>query len=801
MPSNKAFFYFSAFLFLSISLKGQVIDFDKYKPLCSKGNLPKALLLTSTQKYKEQEKSISAKEKTEIKALKQEFYLESTFSLDNLLRRGEVLFNDTIGAYINSILSNIKVAANIENSNIRAYTIKTNYANAFATDEGVIFITTGLISRLKTEGELAFILCHEVIHSLKKHSIDAFLKNNTLFSTGEYVRDIDLIASASYSKEKEIEADKEGFLLFSKLGYSPQNAISALEILQFSHLPFENIVFDKSYFEIGGLQWPLSFSLSEIDSIKAQQENNVLYSTHPDIDERKRLVSPLLGDSIFVKDRKQNSFITIRKICRFEFALYALKKGWFCDAIYASWVLLKEEPNSFFLKKIIGKSLYGISTYFNYSKKNTLKLDPANTQGEFQQVLVFFENMTAYEANALAVNYIWSLKKRYPNDMEINAILKETINSFTLLHSSNINVFKNSPIPSDLKKDNTLELIYNDYILIHTKEESDASVLKSFRRKKFKREEHLNINVDSLLRLDIKLRKKRFPYAFNSIIKDSLFIIALQSSIEKNRALISRLDTVLKNKSAIDSTSPLWVEINPNYKLYLNAYITEKEVRKQLKYDSIAAHYSGFFNGKLKRKKGEKVILFNPIYYSLDERRRIAIKYIASEKTRAVFMSRLKTSAKAAKIPIKILSDNQFEENDASKINTIALVNDWLNEYFIHKDIDILPVEQERVANLSSSINSKYLCFTANTYAIKKKKDVSSYVALSIVFPVYSWPFTLPYLINKKFESRFFMVALNMKDRTVIMANSSKVKAKNKEDISLSTFYRFFSNLKMVQTN
>jgi beta-barrel assembly-enhancing protease len=49
--------------------------------------------------------------------------------------------------------------------------------NAFATPGGHIFVTRGLVMRMRNEAELAGVLAHEIVHVLKKHHLKAVQKN------------------------------------------------------------------------------------------------------------------------------------------------------------------------------------------------------------------------------------------------------------------------------------------------------------------------------------------------------------------------------------------------------------------------------------------------------------------------------------------------------------------------------------------------------------------------------------------------------------------------------------------------
>ena len=50
------------------------------------------------------------------------------------------------------------------------------HVNAFAVPGGTIFITRGLLERMRSEAELAGVLGHEIVHVLKKHHLKAIQK-------------------------------------------------------------------------------------------------------------------------------------------------------------------------------------------------------------------------------------------------------------------------------------------------------------------------------------------------------------------------------------------------------------------------------------------------------------------------------------------------------------------------------------------------------------------------------------------------------------------------------------------------
>jgi len=120
--------------------------------------------------------------------------------------------------------------------------------NAFAVPGGTIFITRGLLDRMRNEAELAGVLGHEIVHVLKKHHLKAIQKGAQTalagdaaqmalrdkggaardkliaFSTEMYARGLD--------KSDELEADRLGIVIAARAGYDAYGLPSVLQTLQ-----------------------------------------------------------------------------------------------------------------------------------------------------------------------------------------------------------------------------------------------------------------------------------------------------------------------------------------------------------------------------------------------------------------------------------------------------------------------------------------------------------------------------------------------------------------------------------------
>ncbi len=116
--------------------------------------------------------------------------------------------------------------------------------NAFALPGGQIFITAGLLSRLKSEDQLAGVLGHEIAHVIHRHSSEQMAKTEfyqglagaATASAGDlgagqiasYVANMKLM---QYGRDDELESDEFGVRYMINAGYNPEAMVEVMEIL------------------------------------------------------------------------------------------------------------------------------------------------------------------------------------------------------------------------------------------------------------------------------------------------------------------------------------------------------------------------------------------------------------------------------------------------------------------------------------------------------------------------------------------------------------------------------------------
>jgi predicted Zn-dependent protease len=114
--------------------------------------------------------------------------------------------------------------------------------NAFALPGGPVFITSGLLSRLETEGQAAGVLGHEIGHVLARHSAQQIAKSDltdgllgaVMVASENSAQTAAIIAqlvNMRYGREDELESDRLGVRIMSGAGYDPRSLIGVMEIL------------------------------------------------------------------------------------------------------------------------------------------------------------------------------------------------------------------------------------------------------------------------------------------------------------------------------------------------------------------------------------------------------------------------------------------------------------------------------------------------------------------------------------------------------------------------------------------
>lgn len=710
-------YYIIFFILLFVSNLSYTQDFDDYQLLKSTGKIPKDFLIPSSEKYKQEiDKIDEGAQKTEKKDQKQ-FYLESNFLIDDLLQSAKVLFNDPITDYVNKVADELLKDDDEMRQKLRFYAVRSSAVNAFATNQGIIFVNVGLLAQLESESQLAFILAHEISHVKHGHALDMFLESQKI---DRYTRRSELMKKTSFddrivaknffSKELEISADKDGLDLYLESKYSLKDLDGIFDVLQYSYLPFDVTPYKKEFLENDFITFPDEYFLAEEDlnGIDGEYEEEDSKSTHPSIDSRREACATTIANHSN-KDRSpyvvgtKDDFLKVRDIARFELAYYYLHAFRYQEAIYACYILQQKYPDSRYLKKIVAKSLYGYTKFKNEMKgvkpysvsysdddislENMTRDAHEDIEGPSQQIYYFMEQLETNELTVLALRYIWDAAKEFPKDGELKKMREDLFLELSYHYSKRSEFSSQSLAEIEANK---AEISKQDSLdKANAKPEEEKKLSKYDKIKKQKKEK------ESIKDEDIEPQEFA-KYAFRDILKDKKFkkLFAEGQKVKENRVARSE---------------------------YYSSSEGRAELRKKRKKNSAVA--LGI----------DKVLVYTPYYLKIDESgKKTKVDYLKSEINQTNLVQILRKNAKIAKVDITLLNATEMQEMDSEAFNDLRVLSEWMSQQNRFGGNLLMPgFDQEATDKLIEKYGTSHMLFTG---IISLKNNSTHWMYWSILF-------------------------------------------------------------------
>ncbi len=447
-------------LLFSICFNAKVMhaqtNFNNYKPLQSKGEMPDDFKLAAKTKITQSEQDLGNLNKKD----QNEFLENIHYGIDRLLNTGACTYGDPVSVYIKKIADNL--LKNDENlrSSLRYYVVKSNAVNAFSTNQGIIFVTTGLISQFANEAQLAFVLAHEIAHYKFSHVVQSFE-----FSKDQKAnKDIEQLSK--FSKDHEFEADREAVKMCHNAGYSQEEIYGSFDVLMFSHLPFDEIEMDKKYFNTSSFYVPETIFSKKEYKINMDEDYDDEKSSHPNIQKRRDTVGYHINKYNDWKNNNQifeaKEFYDIRNICRFETIRERIVSGDIGYALYEIYVMEKQFPESVSLQGLKAHAYYDLARRrvdFNY---NDLFPSEKNLEGQSANFLQYLSKLKKDQTYTLSFRIIYDIHSKYPE----NEYIENAYNKILSLVSSN----------NRLKPSKFMDLTYLDAEKKHNEQKAAAPV-------------------------------------------------------------------------------------------------------------------------------------------------------------------------------------------------------------------------------------------------------------------------------------------------------------------------------------
>lgn len=584
------------------------------------------------------------------------FALESSFAISDMMMSGRVIYGDALSAYIQKIADLLLKDNTILRKKLRFYIIKSTLANAYSTNEGIIFITTGLIAQVENEAQLAFIIAHEISHYNEKHNYEQFIKKKLVLVNADRNSTITLEEKLRslyrYSKDNELEADAKGMDIFTKTKYNPYAAVGLMDVLLYSYLPFDMIEWSPKLFENELYKFPEEYYEFEVKDVSADEDEDDKRSTHPNISKRKSGLYAILdksnsdssGKSLFLVSKEE--FYKVQKIARHEIAGLYLISGNSVKAYYIAFLLDNIYGKTTYTDKIKANSIYALTHHKNNGDNlDQFGCNPKYYEGESQMLPLFLRQLKKTELSILGAKYLWEISAIYPKDKQLGKMRDQLFREMFEKNSLSIKSFKQYKKQTD------------------TVNAGNTKVEKIKGKKKTVKTEKYYYAAFSEL-----LKDKKFETYFTKFAQkgDSDNELTENDDEETEGKKIKS-----KQKSGEDVISKKTSEVREFILFYPD-------------YNSTNKYSSTLIDDEIKQRSIKN--------YYLDEAARLGMK-------------------------IMIVDPSDKENFDTEAFNSLAMLNDWLTERLNNDTLSMELYSKEFIGDIEKDYGTNYLAWTGFYYA------------------------------------------------------------------------------------
>ncbi len=643
-----------------------------------------------------------------------DFYLQTQYYLNSLLKSGKVLFGDEMNDYVDRVAHNLLTKSGNDSliDKIDIFILKSNKVNAIAMQDGSIFITIGLLAQVENEAQLAFTIAHEITHVILRHSLESYnevkqeVKNYK--KSSENVNDV-IERLSDYSKHKELQADSLGHIIFTQAGYDSEEAIKMLYVLLYSHLPFDELPFSPKFFDREHYTLPKDYlSRGSMANISDNSDLDDTYSSHPNIQNRVESIENLEVNSTGINHYLSDSLFTyINTKARFENQYLNLISKNFFRVIYESYLLKLEYPDNRYLDACIAKGLYGLSKFKTYPEISASNSSKHEIEGNTEALTTMYDKMSREELATLAIKAMYELK-----DPNLDSYLYDLV--------------------SDLVE--TIEFDYSDFIV-----QDEARLKKNIEKDKREPENFVKLTekeysklskVDKIVynkKLD-RITKKKESKEVGLREKETYFLTGLFTELT-DTSLINMFEKSIEAKQKNEEFQEFYDGMSYRQKLRYN----KKEIKRNLRASKVNA---------------DSIVLIEPFYYSIDDRNTTKFKIEESIKKKERMAKETTKILEQYNKTVLNLSYNKKDTLSTEKLNQEYAIKEWMNEKEENNEFNILPFSKQKVDTIFEQNGYQYILETG-VFTARIKSSWDAVWTSILLYPTI--PIALTYALTPKY--------------------------------------------------
>lgn len=394
-------------IFLPLHLCAQACDLQHdFKVTRSSGQIPNIFLHAidgEIEKNIPNDATFSDKEK-------QEYAGFCKHTLSSIIKTGDLLFGDPMTQFVEKVGRRLLEKSEIPYSKYDFFVLKSHHTNALALEPGVIIVTTGLLSQIENEAQLAFVLSHEIAHLRANHLLKSYAHKEENINDDSF----GFLQLAQMAKDFEVEADCNAVSIYQRAGYDQNEIDKTFLVLMYSYLPFDEVKIDSSFFNNANVYIPSSYFPDSPNPIVAFEEYTDVYSTHPNLKTRKAEIAQEVKKFENWESKlrffDEAEFVKVRDIARFENMRQNHLKGYYIKTLYESSLLRNKYPENIYLAEIQASAWVQLHKIFLLNNKRNYFKNTNRAEGAMSMLYQFFMRLNAEELGALSMRMIEDLR-------------------------------------------------------------------------------------------------------------------------------------------------------------------------------------------------------------------------------------------------------------------------------------------------------------------------------------------------------------------------------------------------------
>jgi hypothetical protein len=347
-----------------------------------------------------------------------------------MVKKREFIKNDSLQWFIESIVQKLVQSNKLLFPPKLVLIQNRPDVNALSAADGTLIVYIGLISEMKNESQLAFVLAHEIAHLELQHvrakiteSIERGHLRSEMKNLAELASDKASVVNlknlkqiwysqGSNSRLRERQADSLAFEMMDKAGYAVEESISALTLLDQSKVLKLDLEFMT---QLDLPTYPLKDEwftkrpaiLSKLREDMVFEKDSVV--SHPDIDLRKQILNTRMKYWSGFENIQEDHFVReMILLASFQQIESALVKEKYDLCLYLALRLRYQIPKNAYLTSIVAKVFSELFERKSYAYDFALAL-PDLTIGyneELKMVNEFLHNLERTELGDIAYFFL-----------------------------------------------------------------------------------------------------------------------------------------------------------------------------------------------------------------------------------------------------------------------------------------------------------------------------------------------------------------------------------------------------------